>query len=86
MKKSLVLLSFGLLAATGATLSACGKRGTLETPAPMWGDKQRTPPNANKRADQRTPDPYHQENRTSRQAPMEGATSDPRSAPATAPR
>lgn len=30
--------------AAGLALSACGVRGDLQTPAPFWGERDRTPP------------------------------------------
>lgn len=33
------IAALGLLAGTALTLGACGKRGYLETPAPLFGDR-----------------------------------------------
>jgi predicted small lipoprotein YifL len=41
----------GLLALTALAVAACGKRGTLERPPPMWGDKAKAEYQAEKAAE-----------------------------------
>ena len=84
------VLIAALAAATGFGVSACGKRGTLERPPPLWGhpkDKDKTTGDA---GDQRTTperkgDPTalspDANNRTIAQDPMDGVPAGPDSGP-----
>ena len=83
----LVLIA-ALVAATGLGVTACGKRGTLDRPAPLWGhpkDKtdgdtgdQRTTPEKKGDPGALSPDAN---NRTIAQDPMDGVPSGPDSGP-----
>ncbi|HEY3814779.1 MAG TPA: hypothetical protein VGL66_16295 [Caulobacteraceae bacterium] len=85
---SRLVLVTALVAATGFGVSACGKRGTLERPPPMWGhpkDKttgdageQRTTPVRNGDPSALSPDA---QNRTIAQDPMDGVPAGPDSGP-----
>jgi len=87
LNSRLVLVS-ALALATALGVSACGKRGTLDRPAPMWGhpkDKttgdggeQRSGPVHNGNPADQTPDG---QNRTIAQDPMSGVPAGPDSGP-----
>ena len=85
---SRLLLIAALAVATGLGVSACGKRGTLDRPAPLWGHPkdttgadagdQRTTPERRGDPGAQTPDGN---NRTIAQDPMDGVPSGPDSGP-----
>ena len=62
-------LSLTLLFGATAAVSACGKQGTLEQPAPIWG----TVPQSAAGSKEENMDPASN-NRTQREAPLPGTT------------
>ncbi|HWE47639.1 MAG TPA: hypothetical protein VG407_16585 [Caulobacteraceae bacterium] len=82
------VLIVALVAATGLGVSACGKRGTLDRPPPMWGhhkDKTGADAGAQRTTPERKGDPTalspDANNRTIAQDPMDGVPQGPTSGP-----
>ena len=87
---SRLLLIVGLAAVTGLGVSACGKRGTLDRPPPMFGhhkdkDKAGADDGDQRTAPERKGDPNalspDARNRTISQDPMDGVSQGPTSGP-----
>ncbi len=81
MKRTLVLSAAVMIAAAG--LSACGKVGELEQPAPLWGAQAKAD-YAKKKAEQEARNRAAAEQRNKPALPSQpGAITDPANVPAT---
>lgn len=96
MIRPATLIAVAALGLGAAALTACGKQGPLERPAPLWGPEKKAAYEAERRKAsaqanqparpngvQENMDPASS-NRTTRAAPLRGAPSDPFGGPSSA--